>query len=109
MSLWSDCVMEREGNSVIEESWGFVEYRITLPVLRIELFYVSPEVRHPAKTRELLNRVIQIAREAGATHLWSQVQTWTLNATDSLRACLAYGFQVQAAENGAIILIKEVQ
>ena len=106
--MWADCVREREGNSVIEEDFGFIEYKVVLPFMRIELMWIKPEFRLSGKGRELCDRVTQLGREAGATTLWSEVQVHTFNATESLAAALAYGFQVRVANAGSIILTKDI-
>lgn len=109
MSLWAEYVKEREGHEVIEEPWGFLRYHIAPPLLCIDDLYIQPEYRRGERGSELADRVTRIARESKCTHLWAQVWPHTLNATDSLKAVLAYGFQVTGAQNGAIILLKEIQ
>lgn len=108
MDLYAKYVSEREGNSLITEPWGFIEFRLILPVMRIESIYIVPERRHDGRASALADRVTQIARESGATHLWSQVWTGSLNATESLKAILAYGFIVQGIIGDRIILTKEI-
>lgn len=107
-SLYAQYIKEREGSSVIEEPWGFIEYRLAPPVMRIESLYILPEYRKTNKGSELANRVTLLAWDAGATHLWAQVWVGALNATDSLKAILAYGFQITAAQNDCIILTKDI-
>jgi GNAT superfamily N-acetyltransferase len=109
MKLYAQYVKEREGNEIIAESWGFLEYHIALPFLAIDSIFVAPEMRNRGYARMLADRAEDIAREAGASYLWSQVLVKALNATDSLKAILAYGFKVQGAENGCIILTKELE
>lgn len=109
MSLWSDYIREREGNAVIEEGWGFIEYRLAPPVCLIHSLYISPGERKRGRGSELADLVAEIARREGCTLLWSQVVTATLNATDSLKAILAYGFRVQDAQNGVIVLTKDIK
>jgi GNAT superfamily N-acetyltransferase len=107
MSLWSDYILEREGNAVIEEGWGFIEFRISPPVCMIHSLYVRPVDRKSGRGSELADRVAEIARREGCT-LWSQVVSSMLNATESLKAVLAYGFKVTEAQNGCIILTKDI-
>ena len=108
MSLWSDYILEREGNAVIEEGWGFIEFRISPPVCQIHSLYVRPVDRLSGRGSELADRVVEIARREGCTLLWAQVVTTTLNATESLKAILGYGFTVQEAQNGVIVLTKDI-
>lgn len=108
MSLWADYISEREGNSVIEEDFGFIEFRLSPPVCLIHSLYVRPGDRRSGVGAALADRVAELAKEAGCTLLWSQVVTTTLNATESLKAVLAYGFKVQDAQNGVIVLTKDI-
>ncbi len=107
-SLYAKYVREREGNLVLEEPWGFIEFRLALPFMRIESIYVEPHLRKQNKATELADRIADIGRDGGATHLWTQVVLATQCATESLKAVLAYGFEVQIAQNGVIILTKEI-
>src|ERR1041385_5104646 len=105
-SLYAKYVREREGSSVYEEPDGFIEYRLEGQFMRIESIYVEPHLRKQGKARELCDRIADLAREWGATHLWAQVVLASKCANESLKAVLAYGFTVQIAQNGVIILTK---
>lgn len=108
MSLWSQCIKEREGRDVIEESWGFIEYLIRPPNVEIHDLYVQPEFRGQGKGQELANRVATLGREQGCTALWSNVYVDSLNASETLRLNLTYGLKVRSADGGRIILAKEL-
>jgi GNAT superfamily N-acetyltransferase len=109
MSLWADCLTEREGKFVIEEEFGFIVYRLPSPgVCTIDLIYVNKETRRTGFGSLLCDRVAKIALEAGCTKLWSQVQVSALNSTDSLRASLGYGFRLHANDGDYIILVKDI-
>ena len=108
MSLWSECIRERQGHEVIEEPWGFIEYHMAPPYCVIDDLYVIPEERLKGLGRDLADRVTQIARDAGATHLWSNIYGNSLNKNETLKANLAYGFLWQGIDGGRIILTKDI-
>lgn len=107
-SLWVNYVKEREGSSVIEEPWGFIEYKLVHPFMRIETLYVVESQRQNGFGSELADRVADLAREAECTHLWAKVWVGALNATESLKAILAYGFTVNCLDGDCIILTKQI-
>jgi ribosomal protein S18 acetylase RimI-like enzyme len=109
MSLWAEYLTEREGKVVIEEEFGFIAYRIpSNGICIVDAIYVSKETRRSGFGSALCDRVAKIAIEAECTQLWSQVQVNTFNATDSLKACLAYGFRLHSLDGTCIVLIKDI-
>lgn len=109
MSHFADYMNERFGHETIEFDSGFVSYSMKTPFCCIEDFYIHPERRRAGEIMKYMNAVLHIAKgNSEITHLWSQVWANAQNATQSLRAALAYGFQVQNAEGGRIILTKEI-
>ena len=108
-SLYAKYVKEREGNEVIETPWGFIEYYISLPFLKIEAIYVLPDFRKSHLGSKLADMVASIGRKAGATHMMAQVQRNTLNWQESLAAVKGYGFKVQSDRNNTIMLIKSLR
>jgi GNAT superfamily N-acetyltransferase len=107
-SLWARYHEETEGHQVIETDKAFVRYHISPPLCLIHDIYVAPEVRSHGHGKAIMSRVTQEAREKGCTHLWSQVGLGMLCANESLKANLGYGFVVQRAENGFIIMTKDL-
>lgn len=108
MSLWSDYHKETEGHEVIETEYGFVRYSITAPLCWIHDLYVCPEHRRHNHGSFLAKKVTALAIEAGCTHLWSQVGLGSRTANDALKANLSFGFLVQGAQNGFIIMSKDI-
>lgn len=108
MSMWADCIREREGHEVIEEPWGFIEYHLLPPACEIDDLYVTPTERKKGLGQNLVGRVEKIAKDAGCTDLWAGIYTDSKNANDNLRLHLIYGFQVRAAKDDRIILSKPI-
>lgn len=108
MSLYADYVLEREGNSVLETEFGFIEYRIAPPFVRIESLFITKAERGKGRAKLLVERVTQIARDAECTHLWAQVWLGAQGSEESLKTALAMGGVMQSAQNNTIILVKEI-
>lgn len=108
MSLWADYHKETEGHEVIENEYGFVRYSISAPNCFIHDLYVSPAHRRHNHGSFLAKKVTKLALEAGCTRLWSQVGLGSFTANEALKANLAYGFIVREAQNGFIIMSKEI-
>ena len=108
MSLWTEYLAERMGHKAIEREWGFLTYKIAPPFCMLEDVYVRSNVRSKGHVFELLAAVRDEAKAAGCTHYWAQVWVADKTATRALRCDLAWGFQVVSADNGRIIMTKEI-
>lgn len=108
MSLWADYHKERLGWETIELEGGFIAYSIALPFCCINEIYVKPDLRNKDIASRLGDQVVLKAKEAGCTHLWSQVSVLANGSTDALKATLAYGFKVSKAQEDRVILVKEI-
>lgn len=108
MSPYARYVMEREGNSVLEDGDCFLEYKISGEICILRTIFVPEELRLQGKGSALTKSVTRIALEAGCKLLWSQVWLNTLNGNDSLKAHLAYGFTAIGCEKDYIILTMDI-
>jgi ribosomal protein S18 acetylase RimI-like enzyme len=108
MSLWADYHKETEGHSVHETERGFIRYSCEPPNCYIHDLYVRPECRRSGHGTELADVVAERARESGCTYLWSRVGLGSATAQEALKANLAYGFMVREAQNGFMIMSKDI-
>lgn len=96
MTMLADYFREREGLEVIETAHGFAAYEF-LPHMRgyyIVQIYVKPEHRRKGAASGMADAVANIARDRGCKELWGSVAPDTKGATSSLKALLAYGFEL---------------
>lgn len=109
MSLYAEYIAEREGRHIIEDNYGFMSY-IFLPenVCFITDAYVKPEYRKLGQARRYLDFVINEAKERGCTKLLATVCVQTNNATDSLKATLAGGFELKMTNSTMIYLERSI-
>lgn len=109
-SLWAQYHQETEGHEVVEGKCGFVRYSFNdeLKLCLVHDLFVQKEFRRDRIAWDLADTVTQIARNRGCTHLWSRCGVGTGGVNEALQANLAYGFKVQAAEGGFIIMLKDI-
>lgn len=112
-SLWAQYHWETEGHEVLEGKCGFIRYSFNDKIDGIKLclihdLFVQKEFRRDRIAWDLADTVTQIAINNGCTHLWSRCGVGTGGVNEALQANLAYGFQVQSAEGGWIIMLKDI-
>lgn len=105
MSLYGEYIAEREGKHILEDERGFITY-IFLPdgVCFINDMYIKPEYRRNGVGTVFFNALCEISREFGCNKIMATVCPQTNNATDSLKAILAVGFELKASTNTLIYL-----
>lgn len=108
MSLFSDYMKERLGHDTIEESFGFIVYHLYETSCEILEIFVEKERRDEGLASGLADRVSDLARAKGCNTLFCSVIPGAGSSTLALLSILHYGFQVQSAENGRIILTKDI-
>jgi len=108
MSLWADYSRDRLGWETIEEADGFITYSLAPPNCTIEEFYVAPHARGGRTAKRLADAVVEVAKGSGATFVWGKVIPGTNGAEHAMKTNLHYGFRLIGAENGKIIMLKEI-
>lgn len=106
--MWLDYSKERFGYRQIEEDWGFVCYTIAKPFIAIQEMYVKPEVRKGQKGTNLLNKIREIGKTEGCSHVWAQVWLSDFNCNETLGTMLRREFRLTEAHNNRIILTREI-
>lgn len=109
MSLFADYVRERERKDVYEDQDGFVTFIIEGPECYITDIYVRPEARKKGHGTLMVNHVAKYAASNGCTYLKGSIDPKTWGATDSMKAHLAYGFELWKVENPLIYLVKRLR
>lgn len=108
MSLYADYIKEREGREIVEDEFGFATYRIARQECYIVDIYVSPEHRRSGHAKKYADKITEIARERGCTYLLGTIVPSTNGSTESMKALLAYGFQIHSCKEDMIFLTKEI-
>lgn len=108
MSAYADYSKERYGHETIEREWGFVSYSFVPPYIALQDVYVKPEFRRGIKGLSFLVDVQRIGKEAGMTHIWTQVWLSDSQAARAVRCNLACNFKMISADGGRIVFEKEI-
>lgn len=108
-SHYASYIYERLGKSIIEDDRGFATFSYINDMCYIEDIYVAPAHRLQSVGSEYANQISNEARAKGATKLVGSVNLKAKNGTASMRALLAYGFELDFCDNNQMIyLVKEL-
>ena len=108
MSLYGDYILEREGQSILENDDGFATYQFFGNVCYIINIYVVPEKRKTKVASQLADKICEIARLHDCTQLMGSVSLCTSNPTASIKVLLAYGFYVTEFKNDLLWFKKDL-
>jgi GNAT superfamily N-acetyltransferase len=107
-SLHSQYVMEREGGHLIEYSWGFAIYKLYPDSCYLQDIFVVEEERKNGRGVQLLNEVVEIAKQKGLHKLAGSVVPNTPFGHTMLTIMLSLGFKLHAAQQDIVYLMKEI-
>jgi GNAT superfamily N-acetyltransferase len=104
-NLYAEFISERENAHYLEaaDGSGFVTYRIEGAECFIKDFFVRAEQRRLRRGSSLLEELEREARKAGCKFLSATLWPNAKGTTDTLKAALWAGFEVQAANGGLVI------
>ncbi len=106
--MWAQYFKEREGFETIENNKGCLTYRISGDECYIKDIFVLKEHRRSNVATELADECSKIARDSGCKFLSGSIVPSTNGATASMMGLVAYGFEIRAAKDDLIILVKEL-
>lgn len=102
-SLYAEYIKAREDFDCLEKTFGFATYKISGDDCYIRDIYVIPEMRNQGGARLICDEIRDFANRSGCKNLIGTVQPSTKGATTSMRAILAYGFEVFSSQNDFIV------
>ena len=109
MSMFTDYVKERLGDSSIETEHGFAIYRYpddkTVYIVDI---YIVPKARKQGVGSEMADYIMGIAKNRGCTRMIGSVVPSAKGSTESIKTLLAYGMRLQSSTNDFILFEKEI-
>jgi ribosomal protein S18 acetylase RimI-like enzyme len=100
---------ESQGYDCHECPVGFILYRVVGPELHLGHMWVEPSARKSGAAQQMTTDVIALGKERGCT-IASCVVTCDGSATSTrlVRIYAEYGFIIVSADQGAIIMTKEI-
>ncbi len=108
MSLWANYIAERLGQSIIEEPWGFVSFKIVGSICDVIDLYVIPEERMKGRTRDLYEELFATCRQQRVQTLVVSVWPGIAGSDISMKAALGHGFRLHSTDGARIILTKDI-
>lgn len=114
MSLWADYITELRGpdfRSFLEYPDCFASYSLPAHIphaLIVHDIFVRPELRRGGRGLALLRDLEAVGRKAGRTLILAELELGTRTFDVALRAQLAAGFSPISADNGIIVMQKEI-
>lgn len=106
-SLYAQFMEERENKLVYETKKGFITYCFSGDECYIESCYVIPAFRKKGVAANMANIVAESARAAGCKFMTCTVCPRVNGATDSLKAFLAYGFELVGVTADNLVILKK--
>lgn len=109
MSLYSDYLLERTQDYIIETDKGFATYRyVNINTVYIIDLYVCPEFRKQRVASDLSAIIMRLAKERGCTKMVGSVVPSNKGSTESVQVLLAHGMKLQSCTNDFILFEKEI-
>jgi hypothetical protein len=107
-SLYAQYLRERQGVESIWNQNGFIAYKCAGDECFIAELFVEPEARRSGACRELVERVMSVARASGRKVLTGNIHIKDPGHDQTLQAAYALGFKVIGAESGILFISKNV-
>ena len=109
MSLYSNYLLEKTNDHIIETEKGFATYRFVdeKTVYIIDL-YILPDFRRSHAASLIADNIVSVARGRGCTKLLGSVVPSNKNSSSSLKVLLAYGMSLESSSNDFILFKKDI-
>jgi predicted GNAT family acetyltransferase len=109
MSLYSEYLLERTTDKIIELEYGFVTYRyLNEKQVYIVDIYIKPDSRKSGRASMLADQVVKEAKEKGCTELIGTVNPSCAGSKESLKVLFAYGMDLLSSQNNIILCKKDI-
>lgn len=108
MSLYGRYLKEAFGKQIVEDGEGFASFSILEKECYIETVFVIPEARCKGKAPWFVDKIAEIAKQAGCTYLSTTINPGINNPERSMRVITNYGFKFHSCDNNRIFFIKEL-
>jgi hypothetical protein len=108
-TLYANYINEREGFEVLETPKAFVLYKIKDDECFISHAYTHSEVRNQHEMSKLIYDLENISFKRGCLKINASIDLRDKNASHTLLVSLKYGFKVILAENGIMIIEKQIR
>lgn len=109
MSLYSNYLLERTADQIIENEDGFITYRfLNKNQVYIIDIYVLPDRRKSGLAGKLADQVIELAKARGCKEALGTVVASTKGSDDSIKILQSYGMKLFSHSNECIVFRKDI-
>lgn len=109
MSLYADYIKEREGREVIENSIGFVAFKIIDNECYLADMYIVPDSRRGLAVKHFIDQLAKEASGRGCEYITARLHDNDPNRNRTLRAALKLDFNIFRSETGCIVIAKKLE
>lgn len=109
VNLYANYIKEREGAKLLENQDGFASYKINGKELFIINMFIDQPKRSTGLFRKMINELSKYAFTNGCECLSANIHLWDEGANKTLLAALHLDFKVARAENGILLIIKDLR
>ena len=107
-TLYAKYLKERQDIDVLENKNGFITYKISGDECFIVDMCIDQEIRALGNARLFINELEKIAKEKSCKYISGNIHLWDKGANNTLIAALNIGFKVVKAEQGILVIVKEI-
>lgn len=107
--LYSKYLLEKEGKETLEiPEKGFVTYKLLGDICHICILFVNGNYRRGDIARQLMDEVVR-KKAQNCKAFTAAINTKQFDTSRTTVILLRYGFEVVGAENGDILLYKDIK
>lgn len=108
MGLYEEYVKERSGAEAFFDTESFVIYKITGEEIFLQDMFIKKSARGSGKFRDLIGYLVATGKRHGCKVLGATIYTRDPGSGHTMSSALKAGFRITAADNGVILLVKEL-
>lgn len=108
-TLYAKYIKERCGREVFENEHGFITYQIKGEECFLADMCIEPSKRGSRIFKDMIDHLTRIAKGSGCKVVTATIYMADAGKEHSISSALKVGFKILRAENGVILLGKEVQ
>lgn len=108
--MYAAFLSETEEMHFVQEPFGYAMYKF-LPDNSCYVVegYVLPEFRRQGKSKVIIDKVYEIAKQKKCDKLFSSVGTKVKNAARNMKMLISYGMELHSANSDIIYFVKEIK
>lgn len=107
-TLYAKYIKQRDDREMLEDENAFVIYKIVGEECFIVDMFVEKDSRGSSKFKSLLDSLSNIASENKCKVISANIHLIDVGATHAFRSALQFGFKLARAENGILLIVKEL-